>query len=185
MFVRRRSRNSVKLLVWFLFQQPQAISLTRLNVQQLIFGILYEESSVGPKALGNGNDAEYGSDLFWFLGMRDLGGTDFREFPNRSMVVLFQPLRYFGIVALLPSQFDDCDNRVGIPVSYAALSMNPHEMWYGCVRCLAHVSLMVKLFPKFMPRRLAVLLTLKFRKQWSGITLDSVTACQVIPAIVI
>jgi len=32
-----------------------------------------EESSVGPKALGNGNDAEYGSHGFRFLGMPNLG----------------------------------------------------------------------------------------------------------------
>jgi hypothetical protein len=36
---------------------------------------------VGPKALGNGNDAEYGPDTFRFLGTRNLSGTEFREFP--------------------------------------------------------------------------------------------------------
>jgi len=52
-------------------------------------------------------------------GAPNLGGTDFRQFPNRPKVILFQPLRYFGIVAFLASQFDDCDNRVGVPVNYA------------------------------------------------------------------
>jgi hypothetical protein len=34
------------------------VSLTRLNVQQLGFGVLYEESPLGPEALGSGNYAE-------------------------------------------------------------------------------------------------------------------------------
>ena len=59
-----------------------------------------EESSVGPKALGNGNDAEYGSHGFRFLGMPNLGGTDFCQFPNRLKVILFQPLRHSGLLPL-------------------------------------------------------------------------------------
>jgi len=51
---------------------------TRLNVQHLIFGILYEEFSVGPKALGYSDNAEYGSDRFRLLSTRNLGGTNFR-----------------------------------------------------------------------------------------------------------
>ncbi len=44
---------------------------------------------------------------------------------------------------------------------------------------------MVKLLPKFMPRHLSGLLTLKLRKERSWVALHSVPACQVIPAIVI
>lgn len=73
---------------------------TRLNVQHFVLGVLKEESSVGPKALGNGNDTEYGSLRFRVLGTPNLGDTDFRQFPNRTLVVLFQPRRQFGIVAL-------------------------------------------------------------------------------------
>src|SRR5580704_4155602 len=99
------------------------------------------------------------------------------------MVVLFQPRRHFGIGALPTSQFDDCDHRVGVPVNGVVSSMNPDEMRHGSVRCLAHVSLMVKLFPKFMRRRLSGLLTLKLRKQRSGVALDSVPASEVVPVI--
>jgi hypothetical protein len=49
------------------------ISHTRLNVQHLIFGILYEEFPMGPKALGNGNDTEYGPDRFRFDGTANVG----------------------------------------------------------------------------------------------------------------
>jgi len=42
--------------------------------------------------------------------------------------------------------------------------MNSHEMRHGGVGRLTNVSLMVKLFPKFMPSRLSVLFALKFRK---------------------
>src|SRR5580704_10622904 len=38
--------------------------------------------------------------------------------------------------------------------------MNPHEMRRRGVRCLARVSLMVKLFPELMRRRILVLVTL-------------------------
>ncbi len=154
-------------------------------VRQLIFGILHEEFSVGPKPFGYGDNAEYGKDSIRFVGTPNLGGTDFREFPNRTVVVLFQPTRHFGIVALPASQFDDRDNRIGVPVNDAAGSMNPHEMRHGCVGCFAHVSLMVKLFPKSMPRLLSGLLTLESLKQGPGIAFHSVSACQVVPAVVI
>jgi hypothetical protein len=113
---------------------------------------------VGAQALGKGNNAEYGADSIRLVGTPNLGGTDFRQFPNRPKVILFQPLRHLGIVTLPASQFDDRDNRKGVPVNQAARSMNPHKMWYGCVGCFAHVSLMVKLVPKVMPRRLSGLL---------------------------
>ena len=111
---------------------------------------------MGPQPLGNRNDAEYGSYPFRVLGTRNFGCTDFREFPNRPEIILFQPLRHFRIVASPTSQFDGCDNRVGVPVNGTARSMNPHEMRHGCAGCFAHVSLMVKLCPQFMPRRLSV-----------------------------
>jgi hypothetical protein len=72
---------------------------------------------VGPKPFGYGDNTEYGPDSVRFVGTPNFGGADFREFPNRPKVILFQPLRHFGIVALPASQFDDCDNRVGVPVS--------------------------------------------------------------------
>jgi hypothetical protein len=50
--------QSIQVLALGVLADDQAISRTRLNVQRLIFGIVYEESSVGPKALGNGNHAE-------------------------------------------------------------------------------------------------------------------------------
>ena len=140
---------------------------------------------MGPKPFGYGDNAEYGKDSIRFIGTPNCGRTDFREFPNRPMVVLFQPTRHFGILALPTSQFDDRDNRIGVLVNDAARSMNPHEMRHGCVGCFAHVSLMVKLFPKSMPRRLFVLRSLKFREQRPGIALDSVPACEVVPVIVI
>src|ERR1700722_12712367 len=158
---------------------------TSLNVQHFVLRVLNKEFSVGPKPFGNGNDTEYGPDSIRFVGMPNLGGTDFRQFPDRPMVILLQPRRQFGIVALPASQFDDRDHRVGVPVNGAVSSMNPHEMRHACEGCFSHVSLMVKLVPKSIPRRLSGLLTLKLRKQWSGVALRSVPACQVVPAIVI
>jgi hypothetical protein len=83
------------------------ISLTGLDIRQLVLGIPREEPPVGPKSLGTGNQAEYSSDRFRFVGARDFAGTDLPQFPNRQKIILFPPLRHFGIVAFLASRFDD------------------------------------------------------------------------------
>ncbi len=95
--------------------QSLASLQTRRKIQHLIFGILDEEFSVSPKPFGYGDNAEYGSDRVRFFGTRNLGGANFSQFPNCPKIILFQPLRYFGICALPTSKFDDGDNRVGVP----------------------------------------------------------------------
>jgi len=55
----------------------------RLNVQQLSFGILHEEFSVGPKALGYGDNTEFGPDSVRFVATPNLYASNEVRFRIR------------------------------------------------------------------------------------------------------
>ncbi len=106
---------------------------------------------MGQKPPVNGHDAEHSSDCFRVVDSQNLCGTDLSQFSYRAKVILFQPLRHIGILTLIARQFDDSDNCVSVPVYDSALPINPHKVWYCCVGSLAHISLVMKFIPEFMP----------------------------------
>jgi hypothetical protein len=95
------------------------VLLTRFQVQQLVLGILYEESPVGPQPLGNCDNAEDGPDIFGFLSAQNVRHTNLSQLAQCVEVVLLQPVRHSGVLAFSAGRFDDCHDRVGIPVTQA------------------------------------------------------------------
>ena len=66
--------------------------LTGLDVQQFVFGVVYEKSTMGPSALGYREDAKDGSHSNLALRTQNLDAPQLRKFLNCVKIVLFQPL---------------------------------------------------------------------------------------------
>ncbi len=71
-------------------------------------------------------NAKYRANLRRRLGMRKLGAPDLRQNLNCVEIILLQPFRHFRVSALIASQLDDRNNRVGVPVDHSAVTMYPH-----------------------------------------------------------
>jgi len=87
------------------------------------------------KLLGNGDDAQSGTNSIRFLGVLNLGGTNLSLFPNCArvgvrVVLLENTSTFWAFLFLRGPNSITAAIAYGIPVKYAAPAINPHKIRY-------------------------------------------------------